>query len=242
MKELTITGIYDNTVKKGSLLAGWGFSVLLTGSDFRILFDVGADVAILKRNMKRLKVSPVGLDAVVLSHPHCDHVGGLSAVLREESNLTVYLTESFPERLKKTIIDYGAEPATVSEPEEIRKGVFTTGQFFSNYRGTKLPEQGLVLETEKGPVLIPGCAHPGIVRMIERTRDIADSPPHLALGGFHLGGKESAEIKRIIGRLARSSVEKLAPTHCTGQKATAMIEEKFEEDFFEFGAGAQIGV
>lgn len=240
VQSIRITGIYDNTKVKDSLISGWGFSVLISGPDYRILFDTGADLKVLSHNMEELGVSPETLDSVFLSHPHCDHLGGLSVILDGNSHLRVYLTESFPRSLMNKIKDYGAEPVIVSEPEKLMNGIYTTGEMHSTYRRSKLPEQSLILESERGPLVISGCAHPGITRIVQRAGKIMERSLHLVLGGFHLGGAREEEIEEVVSKLTSNSIEKFAPTHCTGEKAIAMMKEEFQECFLEFGAGKEI--
>lgn len=240
VQSLKITGIYDNTKVKDSLISGWGFSALISGPDYRILFDTGADLRVLSHNMEELGVSPESLDAVFLSHPHCDHVGGLSGILDENFELRVYLTESFPRSLKGKITDYGSDLVIVSEPEKLINGIYTTGEMHSTYRGTKLPEQSLIIESDRGPLVVSGCAHPGITRIVQRAGELMERFPHLVLGGFHLGGMWEEEIEEVISKLRNNSINKLAPTHCTGEKAIEMMKKEFQENFLEFGAGKEI--
>ena len=242
MGEIRITGIYDNTADRDDLIPGWGLSLLLTTLDHNILFDTGADLKILGHNLNRLKVDPEELDAIFLSHPHCDHIGGLSAVLRKNSDITVYITESFPDQLKRKIDGYGANQILISEPKEIFAGIWTTGEMKGVYKCTDLPEQSLILKTSKGTVLICGCSHPGITRIVERAREIIPEDPYLIIGGLHLGGKREEEILSVIKNLEDQSVNFVAPTHCTGKLALKLIEREFGERFVHFGVGEDISV
>ena len=239
---MKLTGIYDNRVSQKALLPGWGFSLLVEVGQRNILFDTGADLNTLKNNMEKLNLDPVNLDGVVLSHPHCDHVGGLSYILKKNSDVKVFFTESFPDSLKGKIRSYGADPVTIKEPREIFEGIRSTGELIISYRGSNLPEQGLIADTSSGPVLVSGCAHPGITVMVKKAREISGCSPCLVIGGFHLGSKRREQIRKIIGELRKESVQRLAPTHCTGEKATGMLENEYGKDCLEFGAGANIFV
>ncbi len=241
MKNLKITGIYDNTATE-RLIPGWGLSLLLEISGHRILFDTGSDLMLLSHNLDELDIGAGDLDTVVLSHPHCDHVGGLSAVLRENADLNVYITSSFPESLKEKVKSYGAVLVDESEPIQPCPGAITTGELKGGYRGLDLPEQGIILESDGGPVLISGCAHPGIVEMTKRAKEIVRGSPYLVLGGFHLGGKKEAEIEKVVEGLIDNSVENVAPTHCTGEKATEMIKSSYGDNFVDFEAGKRIDI
>lgn len=239
---MKLTGVYDNTVEKEGLISGWGFSLFLSTGDVNILFDVGADLKILERNLKQLNISPSELDGVFLSHPHCDHVGGLSAVLKKNSDLPVFLTRSFPGSLKDKVEDYGSDAVIISGSREIFEGVWSTGELTGFHGGRELPEQALVMSSSRGPVIVSGCAHPGITKIVRHSIDITGKPPYLVLGGFHLGDKKTTEVQDVLDELRAESVNKLAPTHCTGEKAIRIISKEYGEDFVEFGAGTEIVV
>jgi 7,8-dihydropterin-6-yl-methyl-4-(beta-D-ribofuranosyl)aminobenzene 5'-phosphate synthase len=77
---------YDNRSVDG-FQAGWGFSCVVDG---RILFDTGEAAESLLFNLKRLNVSLKDIEAVVISHEHWDHTGGLWKLLEKKSGLKVY--------------------------------------------------------------------------------------------------------------------------------------------------------
>lgn len=238
---MKLTGVYDNTARRKELRSGWGFSLLVETGSKRILFDTGADLAVLRHNLKELAIPPSSLDGIVLSHPHCDHVGGLSAVLKKNPDLTVVFTESFPASTNQKIESYGAKAVSSREPRELCENIWTTGELTVSYRNRELPEQGLILESSRGPVLVSGCAHPGITEMVLRVKEVTGIAPYLVIGGFHLGSKSTAELRRVVNEL-KGSVSQLAPTHCTGNEAIRYIRKVFGEDCLDFGAGAQIEI
>jgi len=73
--------LYDNTVFQSGLKPDWGFSCLVETPNRTILFDTGSNGSILLENMKKLDIDPLSIDEVFISHPHFDHVGGLSVFL-----------------------------------------------------------------------------------------------------------------------------------------------------------------
>lgn len=239
---MKLTGVYDNTVKKEGLIPGWGFSLFVSTEHEKLLFDVGADLTLLVRNLKELEISPSELDGIFLSHPHCDHVGGLSGVLRKNSNLTVFLGKSFPSSLKKSIKSYGADTKILTESREIFEGGWSTGERKGFHKEQEIPEQALVLNSSRGPVVISGCAHPGITKIVQQAKEMTGKSPYLVLGGFHLSSKKQGEVKDVVEKLQAESVNKLAPTHCTGDEATELINEIYGKDFVDFGAGSNITI
>ena len=61
-----------------------------------------------------------------------------------------------------------------------------------------IPEQALVIQTEQGLVVITGCAHPGIVAILEQAQSLFEESVYMVMGGFHLGSMSEAEIDTIL--------------------------------------------
>lgn len=246
---LTITVLYDNNEhderadKRHPLETAWGFSCLVEGLEETILFDTGGDGAMLLRNMRTLGIDPRDVDVVVISHVHGDHVGGLSGFLEENADrrhpgaITVYLPHSFPESIKDATRETGAELVEVHKPVEICERVFSTGEL-----GDWIKEQSLVIETSRGLVVITGCAHPGVVNIVRRAKELVGEEVHLVLGGFHLGGASETEIAGIVEEFQRLGVQKVAPCHCSGDVARELFREAYGEDFIPAGVGSQLEV
>lgn len=232
---MKITIVYDNNPYDSRLRSDWGFSCLVRLQEPTILFDTGGDGDILLGNMQKLGIDPKEIQAVLLSHIHGDHVGGLPAFLRQNRNVKVYLPASFPVRLKEEIRDRGAILEEVSRPKEIFPGVFTTGELDGGIK-----EQSLVLRSPRGLVVITGCAHPGIVKIVRQAKAIANGKVHLVLGGFHLGGASSSTIEMIIQSFLDLGVEKVAPCHCSGELARKIFKKKFGPSYIPAGVGKEI--
>ena len=167
VKNLSITVSYDNNPYKERLTTAWGFSCVIRGTEKTILFDTGGDGSILLTNMEKLGIDPKEIDLVVLSHIHGDHVGGLSRFLEKNPEVVVYLPKSFPKGFKDGVKEYGAKIVEVQGPLKICEEVYSTGEL-----GTWIKEQSLIIYTEKGLIVITGCAHPGIVKIVDKAKDL----------------------------------------------------------------------
>ena len=108
--------------------------------------------------------------------------------------------------------------------------------------GGRIREQALVISTDRGLVVVTGCAHPGIVQMVTRAKELFGGRVHLVMGGFHLGGKSSVELEAVLADFRRLGVEKVAPCHCTGDQAIAMFAAEYDGDFIQSGVGRVIVV
>jgi 7,8-dihydropterin-6-yl-methyl-4-(beta-D-ribofuranosyl)aminobenzene 5'-phosphate synthase len=232
---VSLTVIYDNTEFDPRLQTEWGFSCWVQYGDTVLLFDTGGDGTILLSNMSALGLDPRDIDIVVLSHIHGDHTGGMNAILGTGVRPEVYVPLTFPTEYKNEL---RAQVAVheVNEARQILPGVHTTGKM-----GLSIPEQGMVLQTCEGLVVITGCAHPGIDQMVQRAKEIGRGDIYLVVGGFHLGQASEARVRRICQAFRELGVQNVAPCHCTGDAAIATFESEFAQNCLPAGVGWGIG-
>lgn len=231
----TVTVVFDNNRYKEGLTTSWGFSCLVTGMEKTILFDTGGSPSVLSANMDLLGIDPAGIDIVVLSHNHGDHVGGLGSVLEKNPGITVYLPASFPTDFKGAVRGYGAGVVEVSEPLRICEDVHSTGEL-----GAAVREQSLVIETEKGLVVITGCAHPGIIEIVEKAKELFDDDVLLVMGGFHLGGVNVGRLESIVSGFQELGVACVGPCHCSGDEARRLFQQAYGDEYIDVGVGTVI--
>jgi len=236
-KEFELTILYDNMPKQPGFETAWGFSCLIRGAEQTILFDTGGDGAVLLRNMQRANVDPNEFDIAALSHQHWDHVGGLYHILNaRQRHLALYVPASFSTHFKQDAQRYDIELTNVSEPIRLAEDVMSTGDLLSAIR-----EQALLLETKRGVVIVTGCAHPGILKIIETARELLPHTPILlVLGGFHLMNDSEADIERAVARFRKLGVEYVAPTHCSGDQTRAIFAREYQAHFLAVGVGSVI--
>jgi 7,8-dihydropterin-6-yl-methyl-4-(beta-D-ribofuranosyl)aminobenzene 5'-phosphate synthase len=230
---MKFTTVYDNRSLYPHLISKWGFACLV-GDD--LLFDTGGDGRTLLHNMAHTGIDPAAIETVVLSHAHGDHTGGLAGLLGAGVHPTVYVPRSFPASFKADVRAL-TTLVEVHEPVEIRPGIHTSGEV-----GSRLVEQALAVETGEGLVVVTGCAHPGVVKMVRRARQVVGGEVALVLGGFHLGGASKRQVERIIADFRDLGVQKVAPCHCTGDQAMGIFAEKYGEDFIQVGVGCVINI
>jgi 7,8-dihydropterin-6-yl-methyl-4-(beta-D-ribofuranosyl)aminobenzene 5'-phosphate synthase len=234
---IQLSVVYDNNPYDGRLKTDWGFSCFVEGREKPILFDTGAKGQILLSNMKKLEIQPERIDVVVLSHAHRDHTGGLKDLLARNSKIEVWLPHFFDSDFKDPIRAKGAKVIEVKASGKICEGAYTSGVIES-----WIKEQSLVLDTENGLVLVTGCAHPRIVHIIARVRDIFKKDIFMALGGIHLAGFEKKELREIIRKFRDSGIQRVGLGHCSGDEARAIFHEEYKEDFVEIGVGKKIEI
>ena len=231
----TFTFVYDNNPYRKGLETAWGFSCIVKGTDKTVLFDTGGDGKVLLANMGKLGIAPREIDAVVISHIHGDHAGGLNSLLRENRRIVTYLPGSFPEPFRRDVEKQGAKADSVHGPVKICDDVYSTGEL-----GTEPGEQSLVVHTAKGLIIVTGCAHPGIVGVVRMVRERFGGEVLLVLGGLHLTGSGKGEIEAVITALKKLGVRHVAPCHCTGDTARMLFKQAFREGFIDSGVGTVI--
>ena len=236
MQDINITVVCDNNSYNEGLETGWGFSCVVRGFERTMLFDSGPAGSLLV-NMEKLEVEPGCIDTVILSHIHPDHTGGLGSFLEKNPDVTVYLTESFPKRFKEKVQGYGAKVVEVVQPIRICENVHSTGQL-----GKWIKEQALIIRTKKGLIVITGCAHPGIVKIVNAAKDLLKEDVLFVMGGFHLEWAGKGKIEKIISTFQQLGVRYAGPSHCTGTKARKLFEEHFGENYINIGAGKVITI
>lgn len=237
--KLILTTVYDNNQFDPNLKTGWGFSCLAKLENKDILFDTGADSPTLLSNMEKLGIKPEGIDIVVLSHIHSDHVGGLWGLLERNGEVKVYIPASFPDSFREKVKSYGAAYQDVKGATQIEGGIYSTGELSASFG---IEEQALVIKTEKGLVVLTGCAHPGVVNMVRKAKEMFDEEIYLVMGGFHLGGAGDSRLLDTIGDFQELGVQKAAPCHCSGDRCRELFQQEYRENYIENGVGKVIEI
>jgi 7,8-dihydropterin-6-yl-methyl-4-(beta-D-ribofuranosyl)aminobenzene 5'-phosphate synthase len=130
------------------------------------------------------------------------------------------------------VSELAAEATLVSKPTKICKGAVVLGPM-----GDQIIEQSLVLDTEKGLVIVTGCSHPGIVAVAKKAKEELHREIYMILGGTHLLRHSGEDLQRVIDTLKELGVQKVAPSHCSGDKAIAKFKDAFGDGFIRIGVG-----
>jgi 7,8-dihydropterin-6-yl-methyl-4-(beta-D-ribofuranosyl)aminobenzene 5'-phosphate synthase len=229
---LRITVLYDNTSARPDCGADWGFACLVEGTQKTILFDTGTKADVFAANVAALRVDLSRVDALVISHPHGDHTGGIPVALKARPGLPVLLPFGSPPALSESLRSAEAAVSTVEGPTDVGPDALVTGP-----AGGRIPEQALVVKRPGGLVVVTGCSHPGIVAIVEKAKQVGGERVFAVLGGFHLLQHSDEAVAGIVARLQELGVERVGPTHCTGEKAIEAFRNAYGERFVEMGAG-----
>jgi 7,8-dihydropterin-6-yl-methyl-4-(beta-D-ribofuranosyl)aminobenzene 5'-phosphate synthase len=270
--ENRVTILYDAFGKASRMTKDWGYSALVEHGGKRILFDTGNNPDIFARNVQAAGARLERLDFAVVSHRHLDHTAGLAYLLRVNPDVKIYvpkesfgvfgsaLPSSFYRRqdsLPREMRYYDGHPddtltfgtvwpngrfVPVDSTLEVAPGVHVIA-LVSETPGTReLRELSLAIETADGMVVVAGCSHPGIERIVQAASAIGGRV-YSVFGGFHLPAAPDAEIERIATALHDTHrVERVAPGHCTGEPAFHQLRKRWRDKYVYAGLGSVIAV
>jgi len=248
MQKLKITVLIDNQAGRWCR-AEHGLSYLIE-ADRKVLFDTGSS-DLISFNADILKIDLQQIETIVLSHGHDDHTGGLISFSGQKlvchtdvflkryrkSNLTslgIRWTEE--EISKKFKLQKSKEPVWLSQQicflgEIPRQNDFesmtTAFQKDGGADDFVSDDSGLAVLTEKGLVVISGCAHSGICNLTAHAIKVTGiNKVHLVIGGFHLQNDDLV-TQKTIEWMKFMNVEQVVPSHCTGFSAQAAFYKSF---------------
>ena len=222
--------LFDNYATGDSCNSLWGFAAYL--EQYQLLFDTGSNGRALLQNIRAQYIDVTHIRHLFITHNHWDHIGGIDSILELNSDITLYVPATLSKHyihdlktLTKEVIVIGKEPI------HLFAELYTTGLL-----GDKDPEHSLVIADDT-PKLLTGCGHYGIANIVQKANQIIEHEVKIALGGFHLLKTSREGIMKQIASLQALGVEKVMPTHCTGDLAIRLFAEAFGEGFMEGGIG-----
>ena len=213
----------NNPSPSSGLESAWGLSILVKVNGTTVLFDTGPDPEVLRRNSEALGVDLSSIDYVFLSHEHIDHTGGVPYVISRKPGVRIYVPRGFSEGLIRRMTELGAHVMVVENATELGDGVMTTGPM----RGPP-SEQGLLVKSPRGWILLTGCAHPGIEKMMRRAKNLTGNL-YAVIGGFHLVGADASRLERLKKTIEELGVREVYPIHCSGDGTRSFLRERIPD-------------
>ena len=269
-KKFELLPLIDRVTNDDRLIGENGVSYLIRTDDATILFDVGlnrenADPSPLLKNMKTLGVRLDEIDIIVISHPHGDHTGGAWG-----ENGTFSLTSRQIDLKGKRVytpvpMEYPGLKVTYSpQPVVIAKGVATLGVIACPFFFGETVEQSLAVKVEgKGVIIISGCGHETVEKLIQRCERLFPGPLYGLIGGLHLpmpDGKDinpfikyfvtgrlpwrfltPEDILQTIGMLKRKEVRLVGISgHDSSESAIAIFRKAFGSSYIDIAVGKTV--
>lgn len=276
MATVTITTVVENAAGRADLQAEHGLAVWIDTGRHRVLFDTGQSDLVLA-NVRALDIGLEQTDAIVLSHGHYDHTGGLAGALSVARRATVFLHPAaladkyardgngrcraigMPRACRVALSRHPVRSVPTEGITEVVEGVFATGAvprandfedtggpFFLDEACTQpdllVDDQSLFFESPEGLIVVLGCAHAGIINVLEYIHRVTGRPIHTVLGGTHLGSASEHRLERTVEALRRLGVKRLGPAHCTGQAASARLQQELSGCCFACPGGTQLRI
>lgn len=266
--------LVEETVAAPEFGCEHGLSFYLACETEHLLFDLGQSELFL-RNAHTLGLDLARVDRAFLSHGHYDHGGGLSAFLRENDHAPVYVHprafELHFSRKPEGVRPIGLDPALAHHPRMVPTGdVYEVSQnllLFADVTGcdclseggknlleregdhyvpdTFAHEQSLIVYEKGKCILFTGCAHRGVVNLVQRAAEHAGRMPDVVVGGMHLYSpsqkkSEPDELIRAVGARLEKTGARYLTGHCTGQHAYELLHDMLGDQITALHAGSQI--
>lgn len=268
--DVKIITLMENTCGENDCLFEHGLSLYIETDKHKLLMDTGASDAFIQ-NAEKLGVDLEAIDTVVLSHGHYDHSGGILAFAEKNHSAGIYMQKLAGEEYYHGERYIGIDKRILNLPQvkliEGNQNLDEELSLFTNITGRRCyPQSNLVLtrkvngKDEQDPfdheqclvikegterILISGCAHNGILNILDRYRELYHSLPTRVISGFHMMKKTSYTEEEIV--TIQETAEELAgydtvfyTGHCTGDTAFELMKPVMGEKLVRIRSGMRV--
>lgn len=273
---MKIINLMEDTAGEKDVFTEHGFCIYIETAKQKILVDTGASEKTWD-NARRLGINIREVNLVFLSHGHYDHSGGILSFVEQNPDAKIYMhvhagqdyyhlkgsKEKYIGIDKKimdlpqvVLLEHGCE---INEDISVFSGVTGRRKWPQSNLKLKKKENGVYVQdsfdheqyivvNDKGKkILISGCAHNGILNILDRFRELYSSDPDIVISGFHMvkGTDYNTEEKTLIQDVAKELYEMNAQFytgHCTGAVAFQMMKEIMGDKLIYMHSGDEVSM
>ena len=263
--------ISDDSAANESCIAEHGLSIYIETERHKLLLDTGQTDAVVK-NAETLGIDLTAVDTVILSHGHYDHSGGILPFAGLNPNAKIIMQRSAAEPHYNGERCIGIDTNILKLPNiQLIDGDLQLDDelfLFSGITGRRCYPQGnrklscmrngekveddfcheqcLVVTQHSKRWLLSGCAHNGILNILDRYKELFGSEPDYVLSGFHMmkrEGEHTEDEKAVIIQTAKELFQLntvFYSGHCTGEPAFELMKEIMGEKLIALHSGEQV--
>ena len=257
VEHLTILPLFEKATAGPDLILGHGVGYLVQTDAGTILVDTGfnpsnLDPSPIEHNMAALGVSLDAIDTIFITHNHPDHVGGLTWWQQGTFSLGTRQVDLTGKQILTPIaLTYpGATPEAAGAARVLAPGIVALGAipfvdvFPLSLVRPQMVEQVLAVNVaDVGVILITGCGHPGLERMVRTAERVLGQPVAGIVGGLHYGEQVTAAVESGIAQLQERNVALVALSpHDTGPAGLAAFAAAFPQVYRPIAVGEMIEV
>ena len=271
---MRIVNLIEDTKGVDNCVYEHGLSFYIETKQHKLLLDTGATDAFLQ-NAKNLGIDLTMVDTVVISHGHYDHTGGILAFASINPNAKIYIQKSAQGAFynyRNQEEKYIGMDEKVSALQQV---IFLEGDckldeeisIFTGVTGRKLwpkgneilkrkcgdeflqddfcHEQYLVISEDDKKVLLSGCAHNGILNILEKYAQLYGANPTYVISGFHMMKKdeytkEDTQMIEETANILSKMDTKFYSGHCTGEYPLEVLKSILKEKLTAIHSGETI--
>ena len=269
---MKVTVLVENSTISNKYRKKHGLSLLIESIDESILFDLG-QTYLYRQNAEKLGADLNKVNHVVISHGHIDHIGGLkylpeniNTYIQEETLNSLYARLLFGLKIKLSLDNKYKSGNHIILTKDLYK-ISDRLQLFSDVVDSSPKtdkqdyllvlkdgelqiddfkhEQHLLINEKNKNILVVGCAHKGILNIINRAEELVGKELDYVIGGFHLKNPllgRTVKQKDIITLANKLKAKKTIyyTGHCTGKKAYNILNSILDQQLHTLSTGKVI--
>lgn len=274
-KRMIVKTLVENTSVSEKLSCEHGLSLYIETSKHKILFDTGASGIFAENAEKmNVDLAQVDIAFISHGHydhggglPTFLKLNSKANIYMTEKALNNYTTKTLEGNMAYIGLPKDLEINKRFRLVGDRLIIDDELQLFSNVKGTSLTpsgnaslymekegvmvsddfshEQNLIIEDQGKTLLVAGCAHKGIVNIMESIHGLSIKKPDYVIGGFHLYSRsknenEDPKIVKQIGFYLKSSGPKYYTCHCTGIESFKTLKKIMSEKVGYLATGSEL--